>query len=392
MTAPSTSAPLRPLLRRRLRAAPAYRLVAHERLAPEQQAYFAALTKDPTHYGVLLPDAPGRPIKAVCCDTALLWHSLREPGPLPHYVRAQHGDEALASVASMVLDGILEVEGDDGFVGGPPARALLYTDDEAAIAPALDRVARLSRAALRYAQSLPLDDVHALAMRLYHFNAVPVGPRWLSRWGSADAFDAILGPAALAAFRPLRDPDTQEYWRMFAHQRPEPGERASAGTHKLYVSPHPRALAAALPRIVAVFSDMRVAQFKIGVGAAGLLRPDKVVAYFADRAALDAVAARLASELAGVEPQGVPFSAAVTEDGLLSWGVDPPGDAALEGWHGRESWRLWIVRRLALSLLAARGQAPAGIEPWQYALERVRLEGVDPATWTPTAQWTKGAP
>ncbi len=388
MTTPSTSNPLRRLLDRRLRAAPAYRLVAHERLGAEQQSYFAALTRDPTHYGVLVPDAPGRPLKAVCCDTALLWHSLREPGPVPHYVRAQHGDGGLASIASMLLDGILEVEGEDGFVGGPPARGLIYTDAEAAVAAAPDRVAQLSQAALRYGQLLPLDDVHALAMRLYHFNTVPLAPRWSARWGAPQALDAVLGPAALAAFRPLHDPDTAEYWRMFAHLRPEPGERGGGSTYKLYVSPHPRALASALPVVAAVFSDMRVMQFKVGVGAAGLLRPDKIVAYFPDRAALDAVAARLASGLAGIEPQGVPFSAAVTEDGLLSWGVDPPDDVALADWHGRESWRLWIVRRLARALLTAREQAPGGVEPWQYALERVRLEGVEPSTWTATARLT----
>jgi hypothetical protein len=32
----------------------------------------------------------------------------------------------------------------------------------------------------------------------------------------------------------------------------------------------------------------------------------------------------------------------------------------------------------------------AGVEPWRFALERVRLDGVDTTTWTPGALLWKG--
>jgi uncharacterized SAM-binding protein YcdF (DUF218 family) len=73
--------------------------------------------------------------------------------------------------------------------------------------------------------------------------------------------------------------------------------------------------------------------------------------------------------------------------------VDPPAsERPLAG--GRESWRLWLTHRLARALLAARAARASGpttgstagataAEPWQIALERLRLEGVSTETWTP---------
>ena len=89
------------------------------------------------------------------------------------------------------------------------------------------------------------------------------------------------------------------------------------------------------------------------------------------------------SRLGGVAAQGVPFTSEIAGDGLLSWGMDPPATER-DAWGGRESWRLWLTHRLARALLAARS-AGEGIEPWRFALERLRLEGVDTGSWTPAA-------
>jgi hypothetical protein len=131
-----------------------------------------------------------------------------------------------------------------------------------------------------------------------------------------------------------------------------------------------------------------------GADAAGLLRPDKLVAYFPDFDSLAGAAGVLADRLAGIPPHGVPFTAEIGGDGLLSWGVDPPRREGGKA-RGEESWRLWLTHRLARALLAVRhmnaaqggpgghdGQA-GGPEPWQLALERLRLEGVSTETWTP---------
>ena len=116
------------------------------------------------------------------------------------------------------------------------------------------------------------------------------------------------------------------------------------------------------------------------------MRPDKIVAYFPSFERLAEAAGAVQSRLGGVPAQGVPFTSEIGGDGLTSWGMDPP--ASERSWAGRESWRLWLTHRLARALLAARGVAE---EPWQFALERLRLEGIDTGTWTPAAGlWSEG--
>jgi hypothetical protein len=92
----------------------------------------------------------------------------------------------------------------------------------------------------------------------------------------------------------------------------------------------------------------------------------------------------LAEALTGFPAHGVPFTAAIDASGLVSWGVDPPRSEAIVAWQERESWRLWVTNRLAAALVSARNARSDGVEPWQFAIERLRLAGVDPDSWTPT--------
>jgi hypothetical protein len=74
--------------------------------------------------------------------------------------------------------------------------------------------------------------------------------------------------------------------------------------------------------------------------------------------------------------------------------MDPPAGAVGSGYASAagESWRYWIARRLAGALVTARRNPGSAVEPADFALERIRLEGVDPRTWTPLApQWAAGA-
>ena len=146
-----------------------------------------------------------------------------------------------------------------------------------------------------------------------------------------------------------------------------------AAACKLYVSPSPAALADAFPRIVAELVRAEVRSFKVGRGIEGLLRPDKVIAYFDRRDDLDRVADALERVLSGCPAQGVPFTADIAGDGLLSWGVDPPlGHAAL-------SWRSWVTKKLAASLTARR--AMPEVDPVAATLDDIRAAGVDPERW-----------
>jgi hypothetical protein len=161
---------------------------------------------------------------------------------------------------------------------------------------------------------------------------------------------------------------------------------------KLYISLHPACLPEALPIAVEQLIRARVPSFKYGADVFGLLRPDKLIAYFEDRTSLSSVSSSIAEVLAGFPAQGVPFSCAVTADGILSWGMDPPARWRLLGWQRRESWRSWLTQRLAFSLVQAKAAPCAAVEPWRFAVERLRLDGIDPETWAPSGQiWNQAA-
>jgi hypothetical protein len=139
-----------------------------------------------------------------------------------------------------------------------------------------------------------------------------------------------------------------------------------------------------------VLAEQGIWSFKVARGVLGLLRPDKLVAYVADLEELNRVAAALADALDGCPAQGVPFTAPATADGLVSWGMDPPSGEGQRGPRSRDSWRSWITECLAHALVRAEGCAGA-MEPWEFALDRLAMEGVDTATWQPTLAIWGGA-
>jgi len=376
------------LLRRELLANPRYELVLFDRLSPAEREALAGLREDPAFYGVLRPreGAAGLGVKSVDRDTALLLFTLREPGPLPGYALEALGASAARTVARLVADGVLEVREGDGFVSGAAALALVA--EESGVR-AGGRLAGLAREALRYAQALAVDDPVALSWRIYGFNRRPVTPRWKRLLPSAEAVERHLGIERGGRNRQALDRRWQpgkrsEFWLTWHARSGRPGAARSGGaTYKLYVSPSPEALEEGFGAILGALSSSQAQQFKVGADAAGLLRPDKIVAYFPDFDRLSEAAGRLAERLAGLPAHGVPFTAEIAGDGLVSWGADPPETERSPLLGGGESWRLWLTNRLAVALLAARaGGAP---KPWRFALDRVRLEGVDTETWTPGA-------
>lgn len=373
------------LLRRELRANPAYELVLSDRLEPELRRSLAELEQAPGFYGVLRSETG---LKAVDRDTALLFFTLREPGPLPAYVRRISGEDAAATVARLVADGILEIAAAGGFVSGAAAFDLLWEEGDEG-SPG-GRLAALSIAALRYGQALATlgeVDPMRLSLHLYGYNRRPLTPVWKRLLPDVEAVERHLGIAAGGPHRRLLEgwvrTGPSGSWLSWRRKGDDSGTRAAGGTWKLYMSPEPEALADGFGRILDALAAARTPQLKIGTDAAGLLRPDKIVAYYPSFERLAAAADALAERLAGTPAQGVPFTSEIAGDGLLSWGVDPPPEGS---WSGGESWRLWLTHRLAMALLAGKTEAGSGVEPWRFALERLRLEGVDTDSWTPGAR------
>jgi hypothetical protein len=378
---------------RRFRAGTAYELVVFDRLPAEEQAAVAELYADPDFYGVLKPrEASGQTVKVVGRDTALLWLTLQAPGPLPFFVFRGDAEGAVGAITDLVLDGVLEIEDGERFVGGAAAAELLLGG---AGANAAGQLAELSTAALRYAETLGIGDPGTLAARLYAFHRQPLTPAWARRLPDGDAVLAFLDAAAGTPRRRRLDAHWQRAadgetpgWLAFSPRGPG-RERSGKKTYKLYVSPAVEALPAAFDAALDELGERGGGHFKVGADAAGLLRPDKMVLYFDELDDLLAAASRLEPRLAGIEPHGVPFSAEIAARGLLSWGMDPPRSERLLSWQEQGSWRVWVVRRLAAALIAARvsteGTAEPSMPPWRFAVERLRREGVDVDRWTPSA-------
>ena len=97
-----------------------------------------------------------------------------------------------------------------------------------------------------------------------------------------------------------------------------------------------------------------------------------MVIYFAERDDLHAAATVLADALAGAPAHGTPFTSAVTADGLLSWGVDPPDD--------QRSWRERLANQIAAAVVAA-----PDTDAVPYVLARLEAHGVNVRTWSPAA-------
>lgn len=378
----------RPILDATFRANPRYELVSFERLPRAQQVALQALTADPSFYGLLLgrrEPPENLPAKQVCTNTALLFCTLREPGPLPMYLLA-HDAECNAAIAELVAEGVLEIEVQGAFVSGVDASSALYTGILADGGPGI--LAQLSIEALRYAEALELDDVLDLSARLYSYNRQPLTALWTRRFPSEESLARHLGiagggpmPRTLAAYWAV---DKSDGWIAWRRLRKAPDELGQRCRYKLYLSPQPEAVPAVLAALVEVATERGYSCFKIGHGLAALLRPDKIVAYFETYEALALGARELREAVPACPVQGVPFTAAVGEDGLVSWGIDPPSDEYALPWERSESWRVWITNRLARALVDARAAGGDSVEPWRYALQRIAAAGVDPTTWVPS--------
>lgn len=336
-----------------------------------------------------------RDVRVVDQDAARLFSSLRKPSRLPPYVLRRLDKEAAPRVAGLVLDGVLEIEHGGRFLSGVAAHSVFF--DRSRLPTGRGRVALLSAAALAHAASLAGCDSKALAGGLYRYNSVPASPEWRCRLpttGSVRAFlrcDQLHSPAAVES-RGDEAPQSREGWLSW-HSARAPGIPRSAPTYKLYVSPRGEYLPEALRAAMDLLGRRNGAvALKVGRDLYGVLRPDKLVAYFRSAEDLQAAARRLRGALGGMKAQGVPFTAAATADGLLSWGLDPPANHRSPGWPGGVSWRSWLTHRLASFLVAARAAAATPVRARRFAVDRVSLDGVDSATWTPRSTVWLDAP
>lgn len=376
-------AELHHILGHRFRANPAFDLIALDQLPERYRPSVLDGAMRPAPGVALVPrSGNGITVKILNGRAADLVRGLKVVGHLPSEVETE-GAAANQAVARLVLDGALEIEDGDRLVSGPRAHGTVCNGSPRV--PASGRLAALSLRGIRYGQALMISDVQLLSRRLYSFGTIPRRFGWDLLMDTADD---VIGPLGLSrggfARRILAadyQPSTHPHWLSWSRELADSQQRPNL-PYKLYVSPRPEALVACFPAVVTVLAEKGVWSFKIGRGTLGLLRPDKLVAYFEDVDHLHQVSNALARALQGCPSQGVPFTAQASTDGLLSWGMDPPPAERLLDSQPPESWRYWVTNRLASGMVHAQS-AIDSVEPCEFALDRLTLEGVDPLTWLP---------
>jgi hypothetical protein len=247
------------------------------------------------------------------------------------------------------------------------------------------RLAKLSLEGLRYTQEICPQSIAVAAARLYAWNRLPS-----SAWRRLAAEPTLLASRAssvagqtwtqVAAGPPMAP------WCVW-RPRVDPVEPAGR-RWKVYVSPHPLHLAEAVSASMTACAGLPVVSLKYGADAPGMLRPDKLVVHLATFEAVHLLASRIVRSLNGCPVQGVPFTAELGGDGLVSWGCDPPAGSSAA--RVAPSWRTWVTRKLAEGLA---GEGGDGAQPWERALQKIERAGVDPLTWAPRCElWANTDP
>lgn len=353
-----------------------------EDLGPRERELLKDWERDNENYGLLRSEKAVHTTKVVSKDVALLFLTLRSPRSLPTYFSRLLGADAERTVQTLIFDGVLEVEQEGQFQSGPTAMASPPRVQPVETEGTLDR---LSRLALHYGFGLQLTNPGQLSARLYFYNRSPVSPRWqreLSEKGDLERFlgfdvGSPVGKLLRSQWRELEVQPQTVGWRRWASR----DGRKRRLPYKLYLSPQTRVLPSILGEVLAVLKEHEAQHFKFGADIAGLQRPDKFVVYAESKEQLLSIAQALAERLSGVAAAGVPFTAPVLSNGLLSWGMDPPAEKEGRETFGGQSWRIWVCERLARALVLGASLPEA--ECVERALARLQLEGVDTTTWTP---------
>jgi hypothetical protein len=375
------------LIDKRFRANQDYELFSKEQLINSDFVRPEMPPLDAPLYGYLCPKPSSHlTYRQVSPDTALLFLTLRCEGPVPDYFRALFGRSTDSRLLRLILDGVLEVEHEGAFVSGPGAREFLLGNETYS---RKGHIAELSNDALRYIEALGDLTIPEMTQRLYDFGRQPVTPAQKRAFHHAeiDAFGGLLETA-----RPIlntywaQSHSVNPYWMMWRPMRNS--EDSEQVRFKLYISPRLSDVAVAFQASAEILGQIPgVRGLKLGRGLPGLTRSDKLVAYFSRIDDLQEAGWRLYRRLEGCSVHGVPFSAELSPDGLLSWGADPPKTALSQP----GSWRLWLACRLATHFETARRANVSG-PIWRFVLDRLRLDGVNPDTWMPNVEfWSSPA-
>ncbi len=372
----------------RFRTGRLYRLKERAMLSRQEKQWLGSLADSDEVYGLFVPDVPLPHLtaKIAFLDSALLFFHFQQAERLPQSFLTRPGAELQKLMAHLVLDQILEVAWQKDFVSGSQAVPAVYNAQQFPGEAPANYLSGLSLQAISYAFLLNRKDVQSLAHWLYTCHTLPpdaLADRSLA--SEKDMYHYLFpqqshDPAVL--LRQWQFVPPQERFRWFSWTRPHTFHPAEQPTFKLYLSPQPHRLSALLARLLPVVSGSAAFCVKAGASAAGILRPDKLVVYFSSAEGMRQMVPHLLPLLQGEPVHGVPFTAQLDGDGLLSWGADPPAGHEPADADGG-SWRTTVAGQLALAVLAARAQGKQLAEALPFVAAKMDAAGINFRTWAP---------
>jgi hypothetical protein len=319
----------------------------------------------------LVPSHPQLPSRYLTKDESLIYRLAFDSGSeqeLDFLLRENHFS---IQIVKLVCDYILEINCGGVFRTGIEFYAWYQHLNTVGLSQ--DMLARLDEDALCYAQSLDILNRVDLAERLYSYNHEPLTPYWKRTLNSLDSAAAYLKLWHLESILNA----SENYWYQehfsiegwFVLSKLYPVGVSIPAPHKLYISPMIDSLVDILPSVIQVIACSRAESFKVGATINNLLRPDKLIVYFSQKADLLKTVDSLVRCLSGARVQGVPFTEQLDNRGILSSAIEPDIEST--------SWRHQITILIANTLISARltYSEELGIERWQFALARYALEG-----------------
>lgn len=381
------------ILKHRFRISPLFTLREWNELNYQEKELISELHDEMEVYGLFSPTVPTPSLstKVAYRELAFVYLHLLHNGLLPHYATLLPEDSFSKAIAQLVLDQVFEIEWNGKFVSGTGAVEALFGksifDDN--LVP--DYLGLLSKQGIEYALYLDNVDMRIIANRLYTFNTQPCDSSVKKIFAEeSDTRDFVFslsqkGTGSLLnnEWHLLSDP-LKDHWLGWTrhHFKDSPPVQKDNSTYKLYISPVIQDMPGVMAVVLPVLSSSDAFHFKIGNGIQGLLRPDKMVAYFDNKSSLLAVAGELKDKLNGFTTQGVPFTAQADDRGILSWGVDPPDTDVLESVEGG-SWRCRVTDLLSLGIMQAKAENLDQEQSIILISSRLYVAGIHPLKWMP---------
>jgi hypothetical protein len=273
------------------------------------------------------PESNDLSIKAVSFRLAALFASASQPSAVRKLLTDLEPEQRTEIIASLVFEGVLSIAAGGKFVDQCAAYAQLV-ENESDIERG-SRLAALAIDAIKHAYHFHISSADRLSERLYLYHRIPVTRCWKALWPDDQAVLEHIGMIPGGSHHMRLQPHFSRssalgpgaQWLFWRRRERRYNGLSRASRHKLYFSPQPRYLCAALSELFKLLPASGATCFKIGPNAHGLLRPDKVIVYFSTFSDLRMFADDLMPRLAGIDAHGVPFSSQIDSYGLLSWAL-----------------------------------------------------------------------